>query len=119
MNKKFWIRKALMITTFVILGVLVFGAIVMALWNAILPAVIGVKSVTYLQALGILVLSKILFGGFRGGGGFAKQKRERWMAMQQKMASMTPEEREQFKNEWRNRCGHWRKGTNNAGVKAD
>ena len=119
MDKQFWIKKKLMIGTFIIVGVLVFGAIVMALWNAILPAVIGVKSISYLQALGILVLSKILFGGFRGGGGFARHKKERWMAMQQKMASMTPEEREQFKTEWRNRCGHWRRNTTNAGAKAD
>lgn len=104
-----------MIFFLVIVALLVFGAIVMGLWNAILPAVIGVKSITYLQALGILLLSKILFGGFRGGWG---DRRGKWMQMQQKMAAMTPEEREKFKSEWRNRCGgRWK--TNVADNKTD
>ena len=88
-----------------IVAIFIFGAIVMGLWNAILPAVIGVKAISFWQALGILVLSKILFGGFRGGGG--QHKKARWMEMQQKFSSMTPEERENFKSEWRNRCGNW------------
>lgn len=92
----------------IIVALLAFGAIVMGLWNAILPGVIGVKAISYPQALGILLLSKILFGGFRGGG-WAAHKRGRWMEIQQKMASMTPEEREKFKAEWKMRCSsRWR-----------
>ena len=98
-----------MIFFLVIIAILVFATIVMALWNAILPGVIGVKAISFPQALGILLLSKILFGGFRGGGGWAAHRRGRWMEMQQKMAAMTPEEREKFKSEWKNRCGQrWR-----------
>ena len=65
--KKFWIKKGLMFITFFIVITLVVGTVVMALWNAILPAVLGVKTITFIQALGILLLSKILFGGFHGG----------------------------------------------------
>lgn len=50
-----------------IAAALLFSAIVMAIWNAILPNVTGVKPITYIQAIGILVLCKILFGGFHGG----------------------------------------------------
>jgi hypothetical protein len=108
MERKIWMRKKVMIFFFIIIAVLAFGAVVMALWNAILPQVTNVKSISYPQALGILLLSKILFGGFRGGWG-GHYRRGRWMEMQQKMASMTPEEREKFKSEWKNRCGHrWR-----------
>jgi len=64
--KKFWIKKGLMILVFGAAAVAVFSFIVMSLWNAILPAVIGVKLISFWQALGILVLSKILFGGFGG-----------------------------------------------------
>ncbi len=76
----------------------------MSLWNAILPGVLHVSTITFPQALGILLLSKILFGGFGGRG--------RWRGgpppfMQQKLANMTPEERESFKQEWRNKCGRW------------
>ncbi|MBK6633344.1 MAG: hypothetical protein IPG38_02580 [Chitinophagaceae bacterium] len=67
--KKFWIKKGLMILVFGSIAILVFGFVVMSLWNAILPAVLGVKAISFIQALGILLLSKILFGGFRGGCG--------------------------------------------------
>ncbi|MBS1744135.1 MAG: hypothetical protein JST81_13970 [Bacteroidetes bacterium] len=105
-----------MIFFMIVAAVLLFGFIVMGLWNAILPQVIaGVKIISYPQALGILLLSKILFGGFRGGCG--GRRRGRFMEMQQKMAAMTPEEREKFKAEWKSRCGYrWKKdpsaGTN-------
>jgi hypothetical protein len=104
--KKFWIKKGLMILVFGIIAILVFGLVVMSLWNAILPAVLGVKAISFIQALGILLLSKILFGGFGGGrhrGGW--RNKGRWMEMRDKFAGMTPEEREKFKAEWKNKCG--------------
>ena len=103
--KRFWIGKVVMMIIFFILAVVVFGVIVMSLWNALLPAIFGVKSITLLQAFGILVLSKILFGGFghrRWGGGRGYQWKQN---MQNRMAAMTPEEKEKFKSEWKNRCG--------------
>ncbi|MCW3089104.1 MAG: hypothetical protein JWP81_173 [Ferruginibacter sp.] len=106
--KKFWIRKGLMMATFFIAAMLLFTLVVMALWNAILPAVIGVKTITYIQALGILVLTKILFGGFHGGwrGGRGHEWKQN---MKEKWDTMTPEQREKFKSEWKNRCGgRWR-----------
>ena len=111
--KKFWIKKGLMFITFFIVITLVVGTVVMALWNAILPAVLGVKAITFIQALGILLLSKILFGGFHGG---FRGRKDQWrMKMQQKMGNMTPEEREKFKAEWRNRCGtRWNMHRQNA-----
>ena len=88
-------------------AVLLFGWVVMALWNAILPEVLGVKAITFLQALGILLLSKILFGGFHGKKHEWKQRmQEKWRTrMEEKLAGMTPEEKEKFKAEWKNRCG--------------
>ena len=64
--------------------------------------------INFWQALGILVLSKILFGGFHRGWRrrhyndrqFSHWRRE----MLVKWKTMTPEEREKFKQEWRNRC---------------
>jgi hypothetical protein len=89
-----------------ILGVFVFGTIVMLLWNNVLAPVAQISTITFWQALGILILSKILFGGFRGGGW--GPRRSYWrQRMMQKWDNMTPEEREKFKTEWRNRCGRW------------
>jgi len=103
--KKFWVRKVAFFILFFIGAVLLFGAIVMGLWNAILPAVLGVKAITFLQALGILLLSKILFGGF-GGKRWGGRHRGEWQhRMKEKWENMNPEEREKFKAEWRNRCG--------------
>ena len=105
--KKFWIKKGLMILFFGIAAILIFGFVVMGLWNAILPVVLGVKVITFWQALGILLLSKILFGGFGGSrhrGGW--RNKGKWMEMKDKFAGMTPEEREKFKAEWKNKCGN-------------
>ena len=107
--KKFWIKKGILILIFGTAAVLLFGYIVMLLWSGILPAVVtGVKAISFLQALGILVLSKILFGGFGGRG--------RWRgspAWKEKMKSrfdkMTPEEKEKFKA----KCRHWSEGWGN------
>jgi Ca2+/H+ antiporter, TMEM165/GDT1 family len=78
------------------------GGVVMWLWNAILPAVTGVSPLTYWQAMGLLVLSRILFGGFRFGGRPRHHKPAPW---RDKWANMNAEEREHFKNEWKKRCG--------------
>lgn len=103
--KKLWIKKGLMIVTFTVVALLVFGFVVMGLWNAILPEVLGVQSISFVQALGILLLSKILFGGFHGKR-FGGNGGPRWnQGMKEKWKTMTPEEREKFKSEWRNRCG--------------
>lgn len=115
--KKFWIRKGLMMLVFVTAAILLFSLAVMGLWNAILPAVLGVKAITFSQALGILVLSKILFGGFRGGGGFRGRRHEWKQRMKDKFESMTPDEREKFRSEWKNRCGgRWGMRFDNMGA---
>lgn len=81
------------------------SAIVMLLWNAILPVVIGVKTVTFWQAMGILVLSKILFGGFQKCGRGRSHKGFLRFQMMKKMKNMTPEEREIFKQKLKERYG--------------
>ena len=107
MKKKFWFKKIIGFIVFGALALLLFGFIVMSLWNAILPSVIHVTAITFPQALGILVLSKILFGGFRGGG-FRGRGRGRWgNDMKEKLQNMSPEDREKWKQEMRNRCRTW------------
>jgi hypothetical protein len=106
MKYKYRIRKVAMFLFFVPLALFAFGSIVMVLWNAILPDVVHVSRINFWQALGILVLSKILFGGFRGGWGGGP--RRHWKAeMEKKLSGMTPEEKEKFKQEWRSRCSGW------------
>ena len=92
-------KRILWIAPLALLGMVVFawigGELVMHLWNWLLPSLFGWKQVTFWQALGLLVLGRILFGGFgmRGGGmhrsNFRRRMAERW-------DHMTPEEREKF-----------------------
>ena len=62
--KKFWFKKAIMFLLIFAAAVTTFGFVVMGLWNAILPAVLGVKAITFWRAMGILVLSKIFIRRF-------------------------------------------------------
>lgn len=95
--------------------VAVLGLLVMSLWNALLPAVIGVKSIGFWQALGLLVLCRILFGGLGWRPGMFGRGRERHRMMHERWMQMSPEEREQFVQQrregfWRHGFGHCRHG---------
>ena len=46
----------------------VFGAAVMLLWNVLMPQIFGFPQLNYLQAAGLLILARVLFGGIGGGG---------------------------------------------------
>jgi cytochrome b subunit of formate dehydrogenase len=88
-----------------LLAILVFGGVVMLLWNNVLAAVVNVHAITFPQALGLLILSKILFGGFRGA--YAGRRHYWKQRMTEKWNNMSPQEREKFKTEWQRRCGRW------------
>jgi hypothetical protein len=82
-----------------VVGIAVLGGLVMLLWNWLMPALFaGAREIGYWQALGILLLSKILFGGGHG----------RWKGHGRHWASMTPGEREQLKERFKSRWGHCR-----------
>lgn len=78
----------------------IVSAVVMFLWNILIPEIFGFTSISYLQAAGLFLLSRILFGNFGFGKKrppFAnKEKREKFM-------NMTPEERQKFKEEWKSK----------------
>jgi hypothetical protein len=97
--------KILKIVLIVLLIAAVLSFIVMSLWNWLMPAIFGLRTITFWQALGLLLLSKILLGGFHRHGhsgrrGWRRRMEARW-------AKMTPEERERFRagmSNWRP-CG--------------
>jgi len=49
---------------FAVVFALVFGLLVKILWNWLMPSLFGITEITYWQAFGIVVLFKLLFGGF-------------------------------------------------------
>lgn len=85
-------------------ALLALGGAVMLLWNAVLPEVLGVKALNYGQALGLLVLARILFGGFRGGPPRGRKPPFANPEMRQKWMKMNPDERARFREEWKKRC---------------
>lgn len=100
--------KMLLIAPLAILGMLFFafagGGIVMLLWNWLLPPLAGAPQVTFWQALGLLVLCRILFGGFGRGGSCSRIRRR----IEDRWDSLTPEERERFRQRMRERRGYAR-----------
>ena len=94
MNKR-WIRKIPVVIAIATLGIFVFSGVVMLLWNGILPAVLHVSAITLWQAMGILLLSKILFSGFRGKRGMGCGWRGKHMRMN--WQNMSPEEQEKIR----------------------
>jgi hypothetical protein len=99
-----WALRVVKMIAIAIVAVIAIGFFVMTLWNALIPELFRGPVITYWQAIGLLVLSHILFhGGPHRGHGW---HRDRWShRLQEKLAAMTPEEREKFKSEWRSRCG--------------
>ena len=78
----------------------VAGYVVMSLWNWLGPEVFGFRVIGFWQALGLLALSRILFGC--RGGGHAGRWRHR---MKARWEGMTPEERERFRGGMAGGCG--------------
>lgn len=80
------------------------GWVVMILWNYILVPAVHVGALNFWQGVGLLVLTRILFGGFGRGGGW-KQRGGPSPAFKQKWMNMSHEEKQRFKEEWKKRCG--------------
>jgi Ca2+/H+ antiporter, TMEM165/GDT1 family len=103
MRPNFWAGKIVLFTAMGMIAFGFFGGAVMLLWNNVLVNVINVHIISFWQALGILVLSKILFGGFFSGRG---RRFGNWrLRMHDKWNNMTPEEQEKFRQQWYGRCG--------------
>jgi len=98
--------KWIFIAPAAILAILLFiaigGQVVLHLWNWLLPPLFGWRQITFWQALGILALCRILFGGhgWRGPGRSNVRRR-----MSERCKTMTPEERERFRQGVRARWG--------------
>jgi hypothetical protein len=87
-----WIFLAPLALGGLLLFIALGGEVVRQLWNWLLPPIFGWREITFWQALGMLALCRILFGGF-GSHGYSRSNR------------MTREERERFRQRMRERCG--------------
>ncbi len=95
------IFHVLRVVAIVIIAFTVFGFVATHLWNYLMPALFGLHPITFWQAVGLIILGRLLFGGFRPGFGGAPWRRR----MMERWEQMTPEEREKFREGMRGRCG--------------
>jgi hypothetical protein len=97
------------IIVLVIAVIFLVGFITMLLWNELLPGIFHAPIITFWQALGLLVLSKILLGGFHPAFKDHRLRRKNhdfWhRRFEEKLDAMSPEEREKFIERWKTRCG--------------
>ena len=101
-RRMIWMAPAAIVgmAVFIVIG----GEVVLHLWNWLLPALFGWREITFWQAIGLLALCRILFGGFgfSGGGCHRSHSRGRMRErvserMAERWEQMTPEERERFR----------------------
>ena len=97
--------RGLKILVLVIVAAAVLSFVVMHLWNWLMPSIFGLRAITFAQAFGLLLLSKILLGGFHkhGRGGGWGRRGEWKQKMKQRWDKMTPEERDRFRSGMRAR----------------
>lgn len=98
------VKRILKFAGIAVVAVTVFGFVVMQLWNWLTPTLFGWHVITFWQALGILILSKILLGGFRGPGAHGHWRHR----MMERWEHMSPEERAKFRESMGARCGPFR-----------
>ncbi len=93
----FWISRIILIPIGIAALVLLLGFVIMSLWNGILPDLFGWHTITFWQGIGLLILTRILFGGFKScHKGHVHERMHRF--------HMSPEEREKMREEWKSRC---------------
>ena len=101
-----WKKRKLFKALFMLGLLFLLPFIIMGLWNAILPEVLNASAITYWQALGLFILSRILFGGFGCGGPGRGGSRFGRASIKEKFMNMTDEEKVAFKQRWKERCRH-------------
>ena len=79
--------------------------IVMMLWNSILVEVTSVKPLSFWQAVGLLILTRILFGGIWRGEKKHHAHKSKWKnKWKEKWMNLSDEEREAIKAKWKGHC---------------
>jgi hypothetical protein len=74
------------------------------LWNITVPEIFGVKSLTYGMALRLLIIARVLIGGF-GFRWTNNNKNKFWRErMKMKMQKMSDEEKDEFKRKLWQKC---------------
>jgi len=103
------VGKIFIYILFAIAFVALMAGAVMILWNWLVPELFSGPTVTFIQSLGLLLLFKVLtgFGGMgKGNWGRGSSRGSMWKKKwDAKMANMSDEEKQEFKEMYYKRCG--------------
>ena len=99
MNLRRRTRRTIVRLSIVLPVIAVAGLLVMLLWNALLPDLFGAPTLTYLQAVGILLLSHLLLSSSPLYSLRVLRRANRRRRWKQRLASMSPEEFAAFRGE--------------------
>jgi len=105
--KTYWIYKGFKILFMMVFFIGVFGFITMTLWNWLIPDLFGLSVISLSQAIGLVVLSKILFGNFPGRRWGHGGKSHWYGKMRKRYEGLSPEEKEKYKDRWGHYCRPW------------
>lgn len=76
--------KVVKVVAICVVAAVVMGSVVEHLWNWLMPGIFGLRSITFWQAIGLLLLCKLLFGGFHKHGPhkrrWSEEEKERFRA---------------------------------------
>ena len=98
-----WVVRIFGIAIFLLIVIAGFGQAVLQLWNLLMPEIFGLHPISFWQAVGLMALSWILFGGL---GMFRGRPMPYWRhRIAERLEHMPPEEREKLRQGLRRRCG--------------
>jgi len=99
------IKRKLFYLLFILTSLFLLSFAVLLLWNFVLLKIVSLNQINYWQALGLLVLCRLLFGDF-GFGDFGFKQRGRGQHLfKDKLMGMDEADRAAFKEEWLKRSG--------------
>lgn len=101
--KNRWMLKSVL---FAAVAIVAMAAVVMWLWNWLIPDIFNGTTINFFQAIGLMLLCRILFRGFIGfkGGQHFYERQKEW---KEKFEKMSPEEKEKMRELWKKRCNRF------------
>lgn len=98
--------KIVRIIFFGLVFIAAMGFLTMTLWNWLIPTLFNGPEIMFAQALGLMLLGRLLVGGWgKGGGSHCSHESHGWKAKwKARVTGMTEEEKEAFKKRF---CDKW------------
>ena len=101
-------RRKFFFIPLVLAAIVLFVLVTMLLWNALLPALFNFSEITFWQAAGLLILTRLFFGGIHPR--WNRHSSHMDYELRNKIVQMSPEERKEFFRKMHYNREVWRRG---------